>query len=875
MSLASGDRLGPYEIVGQLGRGGMGEVYRGRDTRLQRPVAIKILTQGLSDNERFRRRFQREARAISQLQHKNVCTLYDVGSDQGVDYLVMEYLDGETLEERLRHGPIDGAEAMRICQDIAEGIAAAHAAGIVHRDLKPANVMLSSAGTKVLDFGLARAFVSTDGGDSSGEGPVDTAAETYLGVTEDGSLIGTVPYMAPEQLEGRPPDARSDIWALGCIIFEMTTGERPFKGESKASLIGAILRDQPQVPEQVHRSAPRLFSEVIERCLQKDPSERLADAAAVAVALEDAKTHGDSQVTLDPPERPRWLTPAATVAAIAIVLLVVWLWQASSARRPPADDDQDRLALRAPAPLLAVIPFDQIGEDSVGESAVEMADLATGITEELNRLLLRVPNLRITVPTLTSGDSAFEDELAAAWRTGADFAVVGTLRRSDDRLRLLARLLQRSSGELLWSDAFEGEVSDVFRAQEQIATRVSEALGVALDYTGRSQSGLDPVAVERYLAARKLTRDSGSLEAVRESQRILESALVLQPDFDAALGELCRVHMMIFARTEDPDEFARGEQRCRSALERDADSPHARLALATLNNNAGQYERARELARSLIAELPNFEEAYNQLGQAATRLGDLEEAERAYRQATTIDESNWRSYLSLGNFLAMHQRYEDAIEPFTRITELRPDDFIGWASLGVTHYEAGNFEQARELVLQSLELNENSRSYFNLGLIYTSTDEPALAAEAFQKSVELNPSNYRAHIFRAQAFETQGDAEQADRAKRQALDIIEGLIDVNPNDAYVIANGALILSELGDSDRAIEWAESARSLNSSNPKVQFDIGLTYFNSGYQARGAEELAAALEMGYPRELFTASQLDVEVMQHPRIRKLLDES
>jgi serine/threonine protein kinase len=292
LTLEAGTRLGPYEIVSLLGKGGMGEVYKARDTRLERDVAIKVLRSEWSGDPRFKERLEREAKKISQLQHHNVCTVHDVGSQDGVDYLVMEYLHGETVESRLRKGALPIPDVLKIGSQIAEAIEAAHRRGVVHRDLKPGNVMLTESGAKVLDFGLARD--ATLPGQSA-----DTQAATLAAaITEEGSMVGTMPYMAPELLEGRAADARADVWALGCVLYEMATGERPFRGATRASLTTAIMGAEPEPVSRKRSLAPERLDWVVKRCLAKDPERRWHSARDISIELDaiagQAATPSDS-----------------------------------------------------------------------------------------------------------------------------------------------------------------------------------------------------------------------------------------------------------------------------------------------------------------------------------------------------------------------------------------------------------------------------------------------------------------------------------------------------------------------------------------------------------------------------------------------------
>ena len=272
-TLAPGDRLGPYEVVGALGAGGMGEVYRATDTRLDRTVAVKVLTAHVADSPEQRERFEREARAVAAINHPNICTLFDVGreppSSNGppMDFLVMEFLDGETVAQRLERGPLPVAEALPIALEIAEALDTAHRQGIVHRDLKPSNVMLTETGVRLLDFGLAKQHEAGPPGTLS-------AAPTRTALTMEGSILGTLHYMSPEQLDGKPADARSDVFSFGATLYEMVTGRRPFDGPSQASVIGAILKDAPAPLRDAETPIPRRLDRVVRTCLAKDPEDR-------------------------------------------------------------------------------------------------------------------------------------------------------------------------------------------------------------------------------------------------------------------------------------------------------------------------------------------------------------------------------------------------------------------------------------------------------------------------------------------------------------------------------------------------------------------------------------------------------------------------
>jgi serine/threonine protein kinase len=330
MPLEVGTRLGPYEITAQIGAGGMGEVYQAHDPRLDRDVAIKVLPEHLKEDSKLRQRFEREAKTISQLPHPNICALHDIGSEDGVDFLVMEYLEGETLEQRLRKGPLPIPEVLEIGGQIAAGMDAAHRKGVVHRDLKPGNVMLTRTGVKVLDFGLAKEL-------ELAPHPADVSSPTAaLPLTREGTLVGTIPYMAPEQVEELGADARADIWALGCILYEMLTGRRAFSGESAASVMSGVLERRPVAISELREDAPPSLERCVSRCLQKGAEDRWQSVDDLRFALTEIAGLPPDSAEAGPlgASSRRWAAwlLLAIPAALALVLLALG---PSKPERPP------------------------------------------------------------------------------------------------------------------------------------------------------------------------------------------------------------------------------------------------------------------------------------------------------------------------------------------------------------------------------------------------------------------------------------------------------------------------------------------------------------------------------------------------------------
>jgi len=347
MALSNGTRLGPYEIIGPLGAGGMGEVYKARDTRLDRTVAIKVLPAGAGDRADLRERFEREARTVSSLNHPHICTLHDIGRHDGADYLVMEYLEGETLAERLSRGAMPLEQLLRCGVQVADALDKAHRRGVVHRDLKPANIMLTKSGAKLLDFGLAKLLPTEPFGPAAGSSALVTQRAD---LTAEGAIVGTLQYMAPEQLEGKEADARADIFALGTVLYEMATGRRAFEGKSRASVIAAILTTEPPPVSSMQPMAPPTLDRVVRICLAKDPDDRWQSARDLMSELrwiaEGGSQPGMAAPAMAPRRRAAWLP--WSVAAAALAGLAICL-PAALRQLQPAPVPQ-RIRFEVPAP---------------------------------------------------------------------------------------------------------------------------------------------------------------------------------------------------------------------------------------------------------------------------------------------------------------------------------------------------------------------------------------------------------------------------------------------------------------------------------------------------------------------------------------------
>jgi serine/threonine protein kinase/Tol biopolymer transport system component len=418
MPITTGTRLGPYEIVSPIGAGGMGEVYKARDTRLDRSVAIKVLPPAFADNVQLKLRFEREAKTISQLTHPNICTLYDVGNERGVEYLVMELLDGTTLGDRIARGPLPMRDVLRYGREIAAALDRAHRAGVVHRDLKPGNVMITKSGAKLLDFGLAKGGsieISPDG------------ATQQKSLTQEGTILGTFQYMAPEQLEGIEADARTDIFALGAVLYEMATGRRAFDGKTKTSLIAAIVGGEPKPIREIQPLTPPAFEHVVAKCLAKDPDQRWQSASDVASELDwiGGATSVEQSAGEVTRRKSRRRTALMTMIALAVVAAAI---AASFLLRKPAAETPMILSIAMPQHR----PFDAFHRAALspdGNTIVFVADMIGSASSASSSPALWLRAIDRAEPRLLPGTQGADEPFWSPDGTSIGFFANGKLKR--------------------------------------------------------------------------------------------------------------------------------------------------------------------------------------------------------------------------------------------------------------------------------------------------------------------------------------------------------------------------------------------------------------------------------------------------------------
>ena len=655
MKLSAGQRLGPFEILAPLGAGGMGEVYRARDTRLGREVAIKIVPDRLSENPNALKRFEQEARSVAALSHPNILAIHDFNNVDGIAFVVTELLRGESLDQRLARETLPWRKAVEIAVAVADGLSSAHARGIVHRDLKPANIFLTADGqVKILDFGLAKQNATSDK-------PFSQMATD----TEPGMVVGTIGYMSPEQVAGQTADARGDIFALGCVLYEMLTGERAFRGSSAAATLAAILRDHPKDLSEYGKNIPPGVISVVRRCLEKSPEERFQSARDLSFALKEIVS-GSGFTSAPAAVRSRSsLLRSAMIGAVAVILLVgiVLLTRARHIwfSEPRVES-------------LAVLPLTNVSGDPQQEF------LADGLTEQLISDLAQVGKLRVTSRTSVMSYKGTKKPLPQIARElGVDAVVEGSVIRSGGRVKVTAELINAKNDEHLWAQTYERNVEDVLTMQRDIARAVTGKIRIELTPEASARLEEQPRRVDakaydafvrgRYYVARATAADRA--KAVEEFQQSLDA----DPTYAPSYGGLAEAYAQIGYNNDlaPNDSFPKGRASAARALELDPNLSEAHASLGFIHMYYDwDFPAAESEFRKAIALNPSLAIAHQNYGMFLASMLRPAEAIREMNTARTLDPLSVQIATNRGFVLYYDRDYDDAAKALQDAIAMNP-----------------------------------------------------------------------------------------------------------------------------------------------------------------------------------------------------------
>jgi eukaryotic-like serine/threonine-protein kinase len=848
----TGGFVGPYRVLDSLGAGGMGEVFLAEDTRLGRKVALKRPSQAWLSIPEARARLHREASAAAALTHPHIAAIYDVLDVGSAPYIVMEYVEGESLAKTVARGPLPVERVVQIGVQITDALTVAHGKGIVHRDLKPGNVCMTAEGqAKILDFGLATA-----------RAPASEGADAAR-LTVPGQFIGSPGYASPEQLAGAPATPGDDIYALGVLLFELLTGRRPFQAENASDLAVATMTRTPPGVHELSPDVPLELSALIARALARDARDRLRSAEAFHAELRRVAEAVSSGPTGEYPviQRPRRLTHVraafAVAALVAVTLVGAGLWIGRSPEPPTP-----------PVPVIAVLPFEVHG------SSEEDHALASGLRDVLIASLGRQPGINVLSRTATAEPRADRQDLDRWARDlGATLLVDASLQRAGGDI-LVAVELRRGS-YLEWGQTYSAPAGDVFALQDRMASGLagSTPLRTAVGTAGTTSAATqDPQALGLYGQAGDFLERPDIPGNVQRAVQLLQAALARDRRFSLASARLGEAYWALYEITREPEWTDRATAAIADALRLDHDLPLVRLSLARIYFGTGRTDDALEELDKVLEALPNNDDAHRLRGQVLQRAGRHEEAEAEYRRTIDLRPNYWRNHNVLGAFYYAAGQYAEALDAFKRVTEVQPDSARGFHNVGIVYYHMGDHETALEWYMQAIAVSPMPESHSAVGTIYYHQARYEAAAEAFRRAIELSPNDGLQHGNLGDALARLNRRADAEEAYREAVRVYHLQLGVNPNDATILARVAVNEAKLARKTDAAQHVARALELRANDVEVLYRAAVVHALNGESEQALAALERALQHGYSAAIARNDHDLASIRGTARFRELL---
>ncbi|MBV9266969.1 MAG: protein kinase, partial [Acidobacteriaceae bacterium] len=853
-----GAQIGDYQVVSFLGAGAMGRVYRARDKRLHRDVALKILSEDCCTDPEQLRRFEREARTAAALNHPNILTVFYTGTDGGVHYIVSEIVDGIRLRERIGSLTLD--EAINYASQVACALEAAHSVGIVHRDIKPENIMIRSDGLiKVLDFGLAK-LIHPPVLSNGAPGNLPASLNSTPGL-----LIGTVEYMSPEQVRGEAVDLRTDIWSWGVLLYEMLSGRRPFEGGSRAAILASILTCEP-----ARLNIESALARVVARSLEKRPDDRyckISDArhdllnccetlsrnprktAAASDAprkerrlafLDSGRASASFAVSGEPADTKRRRPYLRAVFVIGLIGVLVSATAASiwHLRHKLTLPEQKRLA---------VLPFKS------GPTCQPLTrEITDALTRDLKRLEVSERSLRVVPASEVAKVPALPPKNTAEW-LGANLILAGEVRRQAQTFVVHSVLQDPYTARELVSGKLERPETQQFLLEDDLFRQVSQWLQpqVARQTSPHlaSDEVIAPGAYEIYLQSKDYLR-RGTAENIDHSIRLLKLCIERDARFAPAYANLALALALKFRMTKNMEFRKDAEAECRRALALDSNMASAHLTLGMLQEDTGNLDYAvRELETALQLD-PTDESTLNHLAQVYEKSGNLLSAEAILKRGLGENPASWELCNALGWLYYRHAQYASAEQLFKRATELTPDNPIGFGNLGGIYLFQGRYRDAEIFLTRAAAIYPTDQIYSNLGNAYFCQKQYGNAVEAFRKAVAIRPSNDNAWRGLGDSYEMLNDQRSATDAYTRALQAVEPRINLSPNDEDLLSRSALYWAKLGKKRDAEDALKKASRLSLNGPEFLFTSAVVHELTGERALAIAQIRLALRAGYSR-------------------------
>ena len=847
-----------YRIDALLGQGGMGRVYKAYDKTLDRTIALKVVRQGvMADNEALNR-FKQELLLASKISHTNILRIHDMGEVGDVKFITMAYVEGPDLHHILQVTPkLPFDRVVNFATQLAAALAAAQAENVIHRDLKPQNILVAKDDhLYVSDFGLARSF-----------------EESAVQMTRTGAFMGTPRYMSPEQVEGKPADLRSDLYAYGLILYEMVTGDVPFTGESTLKVMYQRIQEKPKSPKTLNPDLPNWFVQVIMRCLERDPAVRYQHADEIVLDLQGARSTVSTSrgsggmsrtVQIQIPEfaNNRWIWGVAGVVALVALTFAIPATRHMilPGKGAPPGPPVSGVPPISSGRFVAVLPLQVLGDES------QLGYLAQGIQEALSTKLFQLKDVHVTGTEAASRVDQKQPLTKIAEALGANMVVQGTMQGSGDKIRIILKLEDVANNKQLWSQQFDGVTGDLFTLEDEIYNPLVSALNVnpTNDELAKAEqrSTENVAAYDLYLRGRNSLRGHDA-KSTQSALDFFDQAIKSDHTFALAYAGMADASLRMYGIKQDSFWTQKALAAAQQAQQLNEQLPEVHSALGAVYITTGKYSEAVAELKRALALAPNSDEAYRRLGAAYLASGGGPQAIEAFQKAISLNPYYWVNQDSLGDAYFQSGDYSKALEAFTQITVLEPNITVGFENVGNVYLQQGKYQECIPYFQKALQIEPNFSTYSNLGTAYFFLKQYPNSADMFEKAVALDPNSTEMMVNLGDAYRAAGEQDKAGTTYQQAISLGYKELTINPQDADVMCQMALAYAKTGNADEATKLIKRVRGIDKGNVTYLYDEARIDALLGRGGDALKTLQEAFQKHYPAE-YAAGDPDLASLQ-----------
>jgi serine/threonine-protein kinase len=831
--------FGPrYRVEKLLGQGGMGAVYKAYDQDLDRTVALKLVRPELMVHPEAIARFKQELLLASKISHRNILRIHDLGDASGMKFISMAFVEGEDLHQvLLREGKLPLERMLHITKQLCGALEAAHSEHVVHRDLKPQNIMLGpNDHVYVSDFGLAKSL-----------GAVNS-------MTQSGEMLGTPRYMAPEQVEAKSVDARTDIYALGLIFYEMVTGDVPFTAETTLQLMYKRAHEAPPPPKTVVPDLPDWLNNVIMKCLERDPVNRYQSTRDILTDIESQNApklspqpsvhHVYPQVAVtQPASRKTWIGIVAAILVLTLGLLAVpQIRHAIFKGKTQAVSQRD-------LKIVAVLPLRVTGDEK------ELGYIAEGVTEALSAKLSQVKGLSVVSSGAIEKIGNVESAIDAGKALGASFVFSGSLQGSGSNLRILISMTDVARGiEVMPPKEFSGVTGDLLTLEDNIYGDATKALQLTLTADEMAKASAHPTeridAYQSYLHGRNSLRGKPGADVVKGAITDFDKALKADPMFALAYTGIADASLRMYRDTKEATWAQKAVSAAEHASQLASDLPEVNYSLGSVYVATGKTNEAVAVLQNAVNLAPNSDEGYRRLGDALKANGKPKEAIVAYGKAIEINPYYWYNFLVRGNAYNTGGQDDQALYDYNRVIELAPKNAKAYSNIGAVYIRQGKWNEAVPPLKKATDLDPTwMPAWSNLGNAYFYLKNYDESAKYYQKAVDLAPNSSILMGNLAEAYRWKGDKQQADAIYDKAIALAQKEAEVNPRDITTLGSLALFYAKKGSDQLALQYIRRARSIDEKDLSLMYNSAIVNTIGGRPADALKDLKEAVKKGYP--------------------------